>query len=102
MLVNLGFKAVGLPYDQEVIRKNLDRIDDFYLGEGWYADGISAHCDYYIPFAIHFYSLFYAKLMDKEEYLIERRSIKVGLPRLQRILFIGFQRMVQLSPMAEV
>ena len=67
VLVNLGFKAVGLPYDQEVIRKNLDRIDDFYLEEGWYADGISAHCDYYVPFAIHFYSLLYAKLMDKED-----------------------------------
>ncbi|MEH7250846.1 DUF2264 domain-containing protein [Neobacillus niacini] len=67
VLVNLGFKAVGVPYDQEVIRKNLDRIDDFYLEEGWYADGISAHCDYYIPFAIHFYSLLYSKLMDKED-----------------------------------
>lgn len=67
VLVNLGFKAVGLPYDQENLRKNLDRIDEFYLEEGWYGDGINAHCDYYVPFAIHFYSLLYAKLMDKED-----------------------------------
>ncbi|MEH7010877.1 DUF2264 domain-containing protein [Neobacillus niacini] len=67
VLVNLGFQAVGLPYDQENLRKNLDRIDEFYLEEGWYGDGINAHCDYYVPFAIHFYSLLYAKLMDKED-----------------------------------
>ncbi|WHY01226.1 DUF2264 domain-containing protein [Neobacillus sp. DY30] len=67
VIVNLGFKAVGLPYDQGKIRQNLDRIDEFYLEEGWYADGLNAHCDYYGPFAIHFYSLLYAKLMDKED-----------------------------------
>lgn len=67
ILVNLGLKAVGLPYDEEKVRKNLDRIDEFYLEEGWYADGIDAHCDYYVPFAIHFYSLLYAKLMEKED-----------------------------------
>jgi hypothetical protein len=67
VIVNLGFKAVGLPYDREKVRKNLDRIDEFYLEEGWYADGVDAHCDYYGPFAIHFYSLLYAKLMEKED-----------------------------------
>jgi hypothetical protein len=67
VMVNLGFKAAGLPYDREKVRKNLERIDEFYLDEGWYADGLEAHCDYYVPFAIHFYSLFYAKLMEKED-----------------------------------
>ncbi len=67
VIVNLGFKAVGLPYDQEKVGKNLNRIDEFYLEEGWYADGLDAHCDYYGPFAIHFYSLLYAKLMDNED-----------------------------------
>ncbi|MFJ5761548.1 DUF2264 domain-containing protein [Neobacillus sp. NPDC093182] len=67
VIVNLGFKSVGLPYDQEKVEKNLERIDEFYLEEGWYADGLNAHCDYYVPFAIHFYSLLYAKLMDKED-----------------------------------
>ncbi|MBY0147555.1 DUF2264 domain-containing protein [Neobacillus niacini] len=67
VMVNLGFKAAGLPYDREKIEKNLERIDEFYLDEGWYADGTEAHCDYYVPFAIHFYSLFYAKLMEKDD-----------------------------------
>ncbi|ULT57495.1 DUF2264 domain-containing protein [Neobacillus drentensis] len=67
VLVNLGFKRVGLPYDQEKVKENLDRIDQFYLGEGWYADGKEAHCDYYGPFAIHFYSLLYSALMGEED-----------------------------------
>ncbi|MEY2191537.1 DUF2264 domain-containing protein [Neobacillus sp. BF23-41] len=67
VLVNLGFKKVGLPYDQEKVKESLDRIDDFYLEEGWYADGTVAHLDYYGPFAIHFYSLLYAKLMGFED-----------------------------------
>lgn len=67
VLVNLGFKSVGLPYNREKVEKNLDRIDQFYLEEGWYADGQDAHCDYYVPFAIHFYSLLYAKIMGVED-----------------------------------
>lgn len=67
VLVNLGFKKAGLPYDRGKIRTNLERIDEFYLEGGWYSDGPSAHCDYYEPFAIHFYSLLYAKLMEDED-----------------------------------
>ena len=37
------------------------------MSDGWYADGDKAHCDYYVPFAIYFYGLIYAALMDKED-----------------------------------
>lgn len=67
VLVNLGFKKVGAPYDRKYMEKNLQRIDSFYLQDGWYADGVQGHSDYYVPFAIHFYSLIYAKLMEEED-----------------------------------
>lgn len=67
VLVNLGFRAVGLPYDREQVEEGLDRIEAFYLAEGWYADGIGGHSDYYGPFAIHYYGLLYAKLMERED-----------------------------------
>jgi hypothetical protein len=67
VLVSLGFRNVGMPYNQARMEANLDRIDQFYLDNGWYADGIAAHCDYYGPFAIHYYSLLYAKLMEQED-----------------------------------
>ncbi|MEH7116760.1 DUF2264 domain-containing protein [Neobacillus vireti] len=73
VLVNLGFKRVGLPYDRERVEENLDRIDQFHLGEGWYGDGKDAHCDYYGPFAIHFYSLLYAVLMSEEDPIRAKR-----------------------------
>lgn len=39
----------------------LNRLDEFYLGDGWYSDGISSQRDYYIAFAMHYYGLIYAK-----------------------------------------
>lgn len=67
VIVNLGFKQAGLPYDREQMERNLDRIDQYYLDNGWYTDGIDAHCDYYGPFAIHFYGLLYASLMEQDD-----------------------------------
>ncbi len=67
VLVNMGLKKVGESYDHERMEKDLDRIEQFYLGDGWYSDGINGHADYYIPFAIHYYSLFYAKLMENDD-----------------------------------
>ncbi|HZH60140.1 MAG TPA: DUF2264 domain-containing protein [Metabacillus sp.] len=67
VLVNLGLKNVGMPYDRIKVEENLERIDQFYLSNGWFADGIGGHSDYYVPFAIHYYSLIYAKVMEKED-----------------------------------
>jgi hypothetical protein len=67
VLVNLGLKKVGAGYDKDKVDDALDRIDKFYIGDGWYTDGIGGHSDYYVPFAIHYYSLIYAKLMENED-----------------------------------
>lgn len=67
VMVNLGFRQIGEPYDAKQMERNLQRIEDFYLGNGWYSDGIGGHSDYYGPFAIHFYSLIYLKLMETED-----------------------------------
>lgn len=67
VIVNIGLKKVGQPYDQSVIDRHLDRIEHFYLGEGWYKDGHLAHIDYYGPFALHFYGLFYATMMGEDD-----------------------------------
>lgn len=67
VLVNIGFRKAGLPYDDEQLERNLNRIDDFYLADGWYSDGPGGHSDYYVPFALHYYGLLYAKLMEEED-----------------------------------
>ncbi|WP_079912874.1 DUF2264 domain-containing protein [Paenibacillus sp. 32352] len=67
VLVQMGFKKAGLPYDQQLMEQTLQDMDRFYLSEGWYADGIQGHSDYYVPFALHYYGLLYAKLMEADD-----------------------------------
>lgn len=67
VLVNCGLKKVGGHYDGAQVEKDLNRIEEFYLGEGWYADGMTKQVDYYIGFAMHFYGLIYAHTMQNED-----------------------------------
>lgn len=67
VLVNIGFKKVGLPHDQVIMDNYLEIIDSYYLSDGWYSDGETDQRDYYIPFAMHYYSLIYAKLMEQDD-----------------------------------
>lgn len=67
VLVNIALKKLGRKYDAEKLEKYLVGADSFYLGDGWYQDGDSGQKDYYVSFAIHFYSLFYMKVMEQED-----------------------------------
>lgn len=67
ILVNCGLRRVGAEFDEAQLSMDLDRVDDFYLGDGWYRDGMTKQRDYYIGFAMHFYSLVYARLMESED-----------------------------------
>ncbi|MCI6886676.1 MAG: DUF2264 domain-containing protein [Lachnospiraceae bacterium] len=68
VIVNLGLKKVGAVYSQEIMDRALSLIDKNYLGDGWYSDGPSLQRDYYVAFAMHYYGLIYAALMDKEDH----------------------------------
>jgi hypothetical protein len=61
-IVNLGLAGVGAAHDAAAMHAALDRVEEFYVGAGWYADGPTVQRDYYVPFVIHFNSLIYAKL----------------------------------------
>lgn len=67
ILVNVALKKRGRRYSEECLRAGLERIESYYLGDGWYRDGASAQKDYYISFAMHYYGLLYAKAMEEEE-----------------------------------
>jgi hypothetical protein len=67
VLTNAGLKKVGMKYDQKAMDQALDRIEAFYLSDGWYSDGLTNQRDYYISFAIHYYSLIYARLMEQDD-----------------------------------
>ncbi len=67
VLVNVALKKAGRKYDADKLESDLRRIEEFYVGEGWYMDGVQGQKDYYIPFALHFYSLIYAMVMEDED-----------------------------------
>jgi hypothetical protein len=57
VIVNAFLKSVGAPYRQDEIDGNLDAVDSWYRRDGWYTDGPGANYDYYVGWAIHFYTL---------------------------------------------
>ncbi|MCM3626586.1 DUF2264 domain-containing protein [Paenibacillus glycanilyticus] len=67
VLVNVGFHKLGLPYAKDQLDSNLNRLEDFYLEDGWFEDGVNGHSDYYVPLAFHYCGLIYAALMKEED-----------------------------------
>lgn len=67
VLVNLGLMKAGGRYSLEKIEEALGWIEGYYLGEGWYRDGETLQRDYYISFAMHYYSLIYAEVMKEKD-----------------------------------
>lgn len=67
VMVQIGFKQAGLPYQRDLIEEILTQVERFYLQNGWYSDGVGGHADYYVPFAIHYYALIYAKVMEEDD-----------------------------------
>ncbi|HBF33792.1 TPA: hypothetical protein DDW35_04445 [Candidatus Sumerlaeota bacterium] len=70
VLVNLGLRRCGEPHSMELIAEDAEKLDSYYVGDGWYADGSTVGNsgndgrtgDYYIPMAFQYYSLLYAQL----------------------------------------
>src|SRR5215217_1181265 len=67
ILVDLGLEECGVEFDRSLTEKYLEELDGFYLGDGWYRDGNIRRIDHYVPFAMHFYGLIYAKLARGDE-----------------------------------
>ena len=67
ILVDLGLEECGVDFERSLTEKYLEELDGFYLGDGWYRDGNIRRVDHYIPFAMHFYGLIYAKLARGDE-----------------------------------
>lgn len=67
VLVNLAMKNCGMDYSQQIMESDLETIESFYQENGWYFDGKETQVDYYVSFAIHYYSLIYCRYMEKED-----------------------------------
>lgn len=62
VLVNLALARLSAEPDLAAMRSDLDRLESFAAGGGWYGDGPNEPRDYYAPFAMHYYGLLFAAL----------------------------------------
>lgn len=67
ILTNMVFARLGLPVNAERLKDDFAIVEHCYTGDGWYFDGNDGQLDYYIPFAMHFYSLIWAALSPLDE-----------------------------------
>ncbi len=67
VLVNMALKSVGKKWNKARVDKAMEKYESFYIGNGWYGDGLRPQKDYYVSFAIHYYCMLYAKVMKKED-----------------------------------
>lgn len=67
ILVDMGLEEVGVDFDRSLTERYLEELDGFYLGDGWYRDGNVRRIDHYIPFAMHFYGLIYARIAKGDD-----------------------------------
>lgn len=66
ILVNMAFCLLNLPWNQKKMMEDFEVIESCSIENGWYFDGNPGQMDYYIPFAMHFYGLVFAQLMQEK------------------------------------
>ena len=66
ILVNMTLKRLGYEANEECLKDDFGIVEHCYKGDGWYFDGNDGQLDYYIPFAMHFYSLIWSELIVKD------------------------------------
>jgi len=87
VLANVGLAAVGAEYDSAQVETDLDRLEEFALGDGWYVDGPDAQVDYYSAWTMHVEGLLYAWLADDTERTARLRERAVSFVDDYQYLF---------------
>lgn len=67
VMVQEFLAGAGFAFDESVIDAGLDRIDDWYDGDGWYRDGDGQNFDYYNAWAMHVYPHLWADMHRRRD-----------------------------------
>jgi hypothetical protein len=67
VMANLAIEALGGAPDAARVAADLDRIEQFHVGDGWYSDGPTAQRDHYVAFSVHFYLLLYVAFAERRD-----------------------------------
>lgn len=72
VFASLALEHVGVEHDLSIRETALQRLESFYIADGWYADGEGRRFDHYIPFAMHLYGLIYSVFATEDESRCQR------------------------------
>lgn len=67
VLVNSALRGLDLSYDVGLLEQDLDELDSFYIGNGWYQDGPTGLPDYYNAMTFQYFCLLYARLFRESD-----------------------------------
>ncbi|MGS2648257.1 DUF2264 domain-containing protein [Streptosporangium sp. LJ11] len=62
VVVEQFLAEVGGPHEPAEITGGLERIEEWYAGDGWYSDGRGKNFDYYCGWAMHLYPSLWARM----------------------------------------
>ncbi|WP_447002564.1 DUF2264 domain-containing protein [Saccharothrix isguenensis] len=62
VVVEQFLASVGGPHEPDEITDGLERIEEWYVGDGWYSDGKGKNFDYYCGWAMHQYPSLWARM----------------------------------------
>ncbi|RIQ13643.1 DUF2264 domain-containing protein [Jiangella rhizosphaerae] len=62
-IVEAFLRTVDGPWDPADIERNLAAHESWYVADGWYTDGGVRNFDYYVGWAMHFYPVWYSRIL---------------------------------------
>lgn len=77
LLIDAGLRATGDGPAAHSGDENRAELNQMYLGDGWYRDGVGNRVDHYVGFAFHVYGLLlhkFAPATDKGDHLARARA----------------------------
>jgi hypothetical protein len=78
--------SVDGPHEPEEIEAGLEKIEQWYVGDGWYTDGAGRSFDYYAGWAMHLYPLLWARMSgDRERNDVYRERLRAFLEQYQHM-----------------
>ncbi|MGN9911539.1 DUF2264 domain-containing protein [Phytohabitans sp. LJ34] len=86
VMVQQFLAGAGGPHDPAAVEAGLDRIEQWYVGDGWYTDGDGRSFDYYAGWALHLYPLLWARMSGDEARAARyRERLRVFLDQYQHM-----------------
>lgn len=83
-IVEQFLAGAGGPARHDEIAAALAEVERWYVGDGWYTDGAGQHYDYYGGWAIHLYSMLWARMAgDGTASAVYRRRLRAFLDSYQ-------------------